>query len=108
MVMASIESDILAAQSLLSQNSRRITHTVSLITSFMSVQSSFASLHLNERLGFLTGLATFMLPLNIIAAIMAIQGDYGPGGGQFWIFWVSGIAACVAFFVLFGVLSLGF
>jgi len=100
-VLLDIEKDFAKVLEQMSNNASRISTSVSLITSLMSVQSSFYSLRLNERLGFLTGLATVILPLNIVAAILAIQGDYGPGGTKFWVFWISAVLACIAIFAVF-------
>ncbi|KID80501.1 uncharacterized protein G6M90_00g008710 [Metarhizium brunneum] len=45
-----------------------------------------------DRIAYLGGL---MLPVSAVASILAIGGDYGPGGESFWVFWLSSFLASV-------------
>ncbi|KAK2590151.1 hypothetical protein QQS21_012162 [Conoideocrella luteorostrata] len=45
-----------------------------------------------DRVAYLGGLS---LPLMVVASILAIEGDYGPEGGNFWVFWVASFVASV-------------
>ena len=52
-----------------------------------------------ERVTYLGGL---LLPLTVVASILAIEGDYGPEGSNFWVFWVaSGLASLIAVGVIY-------
>jgi len=53
----------------------------------------------------LTILGIIFVPLSTVASIFSIQGNYGPGQPQFWVYWV--IAIPVVCFVLSGITSLG-
>lgn len=46
-----------------------------------------------DRISYLGGV---LLPVTVVAGILSIGGNYGPSGGQFWIFWVASIAASAA------------
>ncbi|KAF2007283.1 hypothetical protein P154DRAFT_569168 [Amniculicola lignicola CBS 123094] len=85
-VLRSIESDLAQVQVLIHRNNDRITQTVSLITSLMAVIEGKRARTLNQRLAFLTVLATIALPFNVLAAILGIQTVYGPGQKEFWVF----------------------
>lgn len=45
-----------------------------------------------DRISYLGGI---LLPVTVVAGVMAIGGEYGPGGSGFWIFWVVSVAASV-------------
>jgi Mg2+ and Co2+ transporter CorA len=97
-VYSSIQRDIEQAQSLIQRNANRITETVTLITSLMSVLEGKTALKQNQRLGLLTIFATLALPFNAAAAIFSVQTEFGPGGTRFGVFWevagsILGLAA---------------
>ncbi|KAI1179778.1 hypothetical protein F4777DRAFT_399322 [Nemania sp. FL0916] len=46
----------------------------------------------NERsLNRVTYLGGVLLPFSIVSGILAINGSYGPGGAQFWVFWAAAV-----------------
>ncbi|ATY65104.1 hypothetical protein A9K55_004809 [Cordyceps militaris] len=45
-----------------------------------------------DRLAYLGGL---LLPVSVVAGVLAIEGRYGPEGAQFWVFWAASAAAAV-------------
>lgn len=45
-----------------------------------------------DRIAYLGGA---LLPVTVVASILAIEGRYGPEGGQFWVFWAASVAASV-------------
>lgn len=52
-----------------------------------------------DRIAYLGGL---LLPVTVVASILAIEGDYGPEGGNFWVFWLcSFIASVIAMLVIY-------
>lgn len=46
-----------------------------------------------DRIAYLGGM---LLPVSVVAGILAIEGRYGPEGDQFWVFWATSVAASVA------------
>ncbi|KAJ6780723.1 hypothetical protein PWT90_02331 [Aphanocladium album] len=46
-----------------------------------------------DRIAYLGGM---LLPVTVVAGVLAIEGRYGPEGPQFWVFWVASVAASVA------------
>ncbi|KAM3536598.1 hypothetical protein MY4038_000053 [Beauveria bassiana] len=41
-------------------------------------------------------LGAALLPVSIVSGILAVEGRYGPGGAQFWVFWVASVVAVAA------------
>ncbi|TQV99461.1 hypothetical protein IF1G_01676 [Cordyceps javanica] len=46
-----------------------------------------------DRIAYLGGV---LLPVTVVAGVLAIEGRYGPEGPQFWVFWAASAAASVA------------
>ncbi|KAJ4145350.1 hypothetical protein LMH87_004203 [Akanthomyces muscarius] len=46
-----------------------------------------------DRIAYLGGM---LLPVSVVASILAIEGRYGPEGAQFWVFWAASVAASAA------------
>lgn len=56
-----------------------------------------AGLSANERsLDRIAYLGGMLLPVSVVAGVLAIEGRYGPEGPQFWVFWAASVAASVA------------
>lgn len=52
---------------------------------------------INERsLNRIAYLGGVLLPVTVVAGVLSIEGDYGPAGARFWVFWVAGLAASLA------------
>jgi Mg2+ and Co2+ transporter CorA len=92
-----IQNDLEQVQQLIGRNAQ----SVDLITTMMSVREGETAINQNERLGFLTVVATVVLPFNAVAAVLAIQTEYGPGQMKFWFFWVAAVAACLFIWLVF-------
>lgn len=45
-----------------------------------------------DRISYLGGI---LLPVTVVSGVLAIEGDYGPEGGNFWVFWVASLVASV-------------
>jgi len=58
-------------------------HTTSSLTSPASDRAL-------NRISYLGGL---LLPITVVSSVLAIEGDYGPEGGNFWVFWVASAVA---------------
>ncbi|KGQ12674.1 hypothetical protein BBAD15_g1579 [Beauveria bassiana D1-5] len=41
-------------------------------------------------------LGAALLPVSIVSGVLAVEGRYGPGGAQFWVFWVASVVAVAA------------
>ncbi|KAJ6440771.1 manganese iron superoxide dismutase, binding site [Purpureocillium lavendulum] len=46
-----------------------------------------------DRIAYLGGL---LLPVTVVAGVLSIEGDYGPEGSNFWVFWVASLVASAA------------
>lgn len=102
-----IASDTQQTLGLMHRNSERISQIVSLITSLMSVIESNRATSLNQRLTFLTILATVALPFNVFAAIFGMQTEYAPGESKSAVFWGSaGVTVAVVLVCYAGLLVL--
>ncbi|KAF2180444.1 hypothetical protein K469DRAFT_753417 [Zopfia rhizophila CBS 207.26] len=94
-LISALVEDFAQVLDLVRRNSARITHQTSLITSLMSVRAGKAQAAQSQRVGVLTVVATLVLPFNAIAAILAIEGDFGPLGNRFWVLWAAAGGMCV-------------
>ena len=45
-----------------------------------------------DRISYLGGI---LLPVTVVSGVLAIEGDYGPEGNNFWVFWVASLVASV-------------
>jgi len=52
----------------------------------ISIRESRQSVEQNGSVKILTIATTIALPFNAVAAIMVIDGHYGPGGRKFWVY----------------------
>jgi Mg2+ and Co2+ transporter CorA len=101
-----LEQDYHQVQDIIRRNNERITQTVALITSLMSIIEGKRATSINQRLAFLTVLATIALPFNVFAAIFGVQTEYGPGQARFWVLVVAAagtialVLLCYACFLL--------
>lgn len=51
-----------------------------------------------DRISYLGGI---LLPVTVVSGVLSIEGDYGPEGTNFWVFWVASlIAAAVTILVI--------
>ncbi|OAA48158.1 hypothetical protein BBO_02427 [Beauveria brongniartii RCEF 3172] len=41
-------------------------------------------------------LGAALLPVSIVSGVLAVEGRYGPGGAQFWVFWAASAVAIAA------------
>ncbi|KAM3497781.1 hypothetical protein MY10362_008878 [Beauveria mimosiformis] len=41
-------------------------------------------------------LGAALLPVSIVSGVLAVEGRYGPGGAQFWVFWAASVVAVAA------------
>jgi Mg2+ and Co2+ transporter CorA len=96
-----LTADFKHVQQLSNTNASRINQIVAIIIPLISIRDGKAAMAQNRNLGFLTTLATVLLPFNAIAAILAVPRPYGPGGEGFWVFWVASIVVCVVVLVSF-------
>jgi Mg2+ and Co2+ transporter CorA len=96
-----LAADFVHVQRLFNANTTRINQIFSIIMPLISIRDSRASIAQNRNLGFLTALATVLLPFNAVAATLAIPSPYGPGGEGFWVFWAASSVVCIVVLVSF-------
>jgi Mg2+ and Co2+ transporter CorA len=82
-------SDFAHVQRLFNPNITRINQVISIIMPLISIRDGKVSTAQNHRLGFLTAIATVLLPFNVVSTILAIPSPYGPRGENFWVFWTA-------------------
>jgi hypothetical protein len=93
-VFAGMKDDLVQVQRAIDRNTDRISQTLELITSIMSVRKGETSMTRNQTLGFLTILATVALPFNTITTIVGLQTDYAIRHHKWWAYFgASSIAA---------------
>ena len=52
-----------------------------------------------DRISYLGGL---LLPINVVSGILAIEGDFGPEGNNFWVFWLtSAVTSAIAIAIIY-------
>ncbi|KAI5457350.1 hypothetical protein BGZ63DRAFT_494478 [Mariannaea sp. PMI_226] len=61
-----------------------------------SEESHSNSSRILDRIAYLGGL---LLPLTVVSGVLSIEGEYGPGGSAFWVFWLAS-ALCSVFTIL--------
>ncbi|KAK4097856.1 hypothetical protein N658DRAFT_561457 [Parathielavia hyrcaniae] len=86
-----IQTEANQAHDLVTRNAERVAQLVELLISVMSVREAGLSVRQNETLTFLALVATFALPFNAVAAVLAVQTRFGPEGELFWVFWVASL-----------------
>lgn len=91
-VFAGMKDDLVQVQKAINRNTARITQTLELITSIMSVRQGETSITQNQTLGFLTILATVALPFNTIATIVGLQTAYAPGQESWQTYLIASIS----------------
>ena len=96
-----LAADFAHVQRLFNANTTRINQIFSIIMPLISIRDGKASIVQNRRLGFLTALATVLLPFNAVAATLAIPSPYGPGKEGFWVFWAASGVVCTVVLVSF-------
>lgn len=111
-----IQNDLKQVEQLIARNSSRISESVELITSVMSVREGETSIKQNQTLGVLTFVATVVLPFNLVAAILGMQTEYGfsrpqsggsePNQKKTWVFWVASIGTFFCIWGSFGLYKL--
>ena len=98
----SLEDDFSFCLFKIRETANRIEKSINLLTALVTIGEGKQGLDENRGLAWLSLLATIFLPFSTVATILAMQGSYAPGGGQFWIFWVVAIpltASVVAVFL---------
>ena len=96
-----LAADFTHVQRLFNANAMRINQIFGIIMPLISIRDGKASIAQNRSLGFLTALATVLLPFNAVAAILAIPSPYGPGREGFWVFWAASGVVCIVVLVSF-------
>jgi hypothetical protein len=72
---------------LLRGNAERIKQNLELLLILKSVYQGQETTSLSKNMANLTLANVLFLPFGCIAAVLGIQGDYGPGGKYHWVYW---------------------
>jgi Mg2+ and Co2+ transporter CorA len=72
--------------------SLRMEKNIRLLTALVAIGEGKQSLVENHGIARLSLLAMVFLPFSSVATILGIQGNFAPGEGKFWLFWVVAIA----------------
>lgn len=72
--------------------SSRIEKNIRLLTALVAISEGKQGLIESHGIGRLSLLAMVFLPFSSVAAILGMQGNFAPGDGKFWLFWVVGIS----------------
>ncbi|KAH6708817.1 hypothetical protein BKA61DRAFT_659619 [Leptodontidium sp. MPI-SDFR-AT-0119] len=92
-VFNGMKGDLVQVQNAIGRNAGRVSQTLELITSIMSVREGESSIVQNQTLGFLTILATVALPFNTIATIVGLQTKYAPGEAKWGTYMIASSTA---------------
>lgn len=95
------QQDSAQVRDIVQRNAERVSKTVDLIMSIISVRESRQSVEQNDSLKILAVVATIALPFNAVAAVMAIDGEYGPGGKRFWVYFTISIPLCTLIWMIY-------
>jgi Mg2+ and Co2+ transporter CorA len=87
-----MHADAKQVHDIVRRNAERVSQSVELLMSLMSVAEGKLSVKQNQTLTFLTFTATFALPFNAVAAVLGIQTRFGPESGSFWVFWAASLS----------------
>jgi len=71
------------------ETNERVDKNLNLLTSLIAIGAGKHNLEENHGVVRLTVLATIFLPFSTIATVLSMQGNFAPGAGEFWIYWVA-------------------
>lgn len=98
-----MKADFEQVRSTIENNGARLSQTLDLVASIMQVRAGEQSIKQNDRLSFLTLIATVALPFNALAAILGMQTSWGPGNPHFGKFWLISSAVCAFMWISYRV-----
>lgn len=75
-----LREDFLHIVKVLEQHSQRLNHNLELLLGLRAVA-------LNRTMASFALVGVFFLPFNVVAAILGMPGEYGPGTKNFWVYW---------------------
>jgi hypothetical protein len=75
-----LREDFVYVVNILEKHSQRLNHNMELLLGLRAVS-------LNRTMASFALLGVFFLPFNVVAAILGMPGEYGPGTKNFWVYW---------------------
>jgi hypothetical protein len=75
-----LREDFLHVVRVLEEHSRRLNHNLELLLGLRAVA-------LNRIMASFALVGVFFLPFSVVAAILGMPGEYGPGTKNFWVYW---------------------
>jgi Mg2+ and Co2+ transporter CorA len=70
---------------------RRLDIMLEAYTQFVSIHESTFGNQQARQVGYLTSLATLLIPASSIAAIFSMDGEFAAGQAHFWVFWTMSL-----------------
>jgi hypothetical protein len=75
-----LREDFVYVVKVLEKHSQRLNHNLELLLGLRAVA-------LNRIMASFALIGVFFLPFNVVAAILGMPGEYGPGTKNFWVYW---------------------
>lgn len=89
-----VEGDFIFLQAKNERTAQRIERNINLLTALVAIGEGKQALDENHGISRLSLLAAIFLPFSTVATILSMQGNYAPGQGAFWVFWVVAVPLC--------------
>lgn len=89
------EDDFANLQVWFQGTSTRIEKNIRLLIALVQIGEGKQGLAENQGIARLSLLAMVFLPFSSVATILGMQGNFAPGDGKFWLFWVVGIVLTI-------------
>ncbi|KAF5549526.1 translation initiation factor eIF-2B subunit delta [Fusarium mexicanum] len=96
---AYMEGDFEQLRSTKLDNAARVSNTLGLVTSMIQIRKGEQSVKHNDRLSFLTVIATIVLHFNALAANLGMETSWDPGNPDFGKFWLISGATCASIWI---------
>lgn len=90
-VTNTLEMDFKFVTDLVVKNQERITKNIDLLTMLISVAEGRIGIANGRRMEALALAAMFLVPFSLISSVLNINGKWGPGGSEHYIFWLISI-----------------
>lgn len=86
------EDDFSNLQLWIQWTAQRIEKNIKLLTALVAIGEGKQGLAENHGIARLSLLAMVFLPFSSVATILGMQGNFAPGDGKFWLFWVVAVS----------------
>lgn len=90
-VASTLETDSAFISNLVEKNQERVAKNINLLVALISVAESRVGISNGKRIEALTLAAIFFLPFSLVASVMNINGELGPGQPKQYVFWAVSV-----------------